>query len=84
MLQTRKGRTTSKRVALKGKFVFSTQEVLEVAREVERATADKTSHKRRRTQSIATEIEEQEVEAFENVSSSSDSECIVVAQRGSN
>ena len=32
ILQTRKSRTTGKRIGLKGKFVFSTQEVLEIAR----------------------------------------------------
>jgi hypothetical protein len=46
LLQTRKKRNTSKRVALKGKFVFSTQEVLEIAREAEKATKEKTTRKR--------------------------------------
>ena len=46
-LQSRKKQTTGKRVALQGKFVFSTQEVLEVAQQAEMATADKTSRKRR-------------------------------------
>lgn len=84
LLQTRKNRSTGKRVALKGKFVFSTQEVLDIAREAERATADKTSRKRRRIQAAVTEIEGQEDEVVENVSSDSDSDCIVVQPRRSN
>jgi hypothetical protein len=81
MLQIRKKRTTGKRVALKGKFVFSTQEVLEVAREAEKATAGKPLRKRPRKQPTAMQIEEQENEVLQNVSSSSDSDCIVVVQR---
>ena len=81
ILQTRKNRTKGKRVALKGKFVFSTQEVLEVARAAEQASEGKTSRKRLRKQSIAIEIEEQENEVVENVSSDSDSDCIAVMPR---
>ena len=39
LLNTRKTRTNGKRVALKGKFVFSTEEVLEVARQAKAALA---------------------------------------------
>ena len=84
MLQTQKNWTTGKRVALKGRFVFSTQEVLEIASEAEKVTADKTSQKRRRTQSKVTETREQEIEVVENVSSDSDSDCIVVRPHRSN
>jgi len=83
ILQTRKNRTTGKRVALKGRFVFSTQEVLEIAQEAERVIADKTSRKRRCTQATVAEIEEQEVEVLENISSNSDSDCIIVQPRKS-
>jgi hypothetical protein len=83
ILQTRKNRNTGKRVALKGKFVFSTQEVLEVAREAEKATASKTSRKRPRKQPAPVEIGEQENEVLENVSSNSDSDCIAVVPRRS-
>jgi hypothetical protein len=82
-LHMRKNRTTGKRVALKGKFVFSTQEVLEIAREAEKATASKTSRKRPRKQLAPTEINEQDNEVLENVSSDSDSDCIVVQPRRS-
>ena len=61
--------------------MFSTQEVLEVARKAERATADKTSQKWRCTQAAVAEIKEQEVELFKNVSNSLDSNCIVIQLR---
>jgi hypothetical protein len=63
--------------------MFSTQEVLEVAREAEKATVSKTSRKRLRKQPIPAEIEEQENEVLENVSGDSDSRCIAVVQRRS-
>ncbi|KYG39638.1 hypothetical protein M433DRAFT_542188, partial [Acidomyces richmondensis BFW] len=45
----RKVRKKGKRVALKGKFLFSTQEVLDIARAAEQGTAAKNSHRRRHT-----------------------------------
>jgi hypothetical protein len=66
---------------LKGKFVFSTQEVLKVACKAEEATAEKTSRKRRRIQPVATEIEEVIEEALKDESVNSDSDCTVVLQR---
>ena len=80
-LQTRKKRTTGKRVAMKGKFVFSTQEVLDVVRQAEQATAEKHSRKRRRKGPTVVEIEDEELQLLENVSSDSDSDCIVVQAR---
>ena len=61
--------------------MFSIQEVLEIACKAKEATAAKTSHKRRCMQPTATEAVEQETELLENVSSDSDSDCIVVLQR---
>ncbi|KYG39838.1 hypothetical protein M433DRAFT_9803 [Acidomyces richmondensis BFW] len=81
LLQLRKKRTTGKRVVLKGKFVFSTQEVLEVARKAEEATADKPLRKQRRIQPEAIEIESQVVKPLKNISSDSDLDCIIVEQR---
>jgi len=59
-LQTRKKRITGKRVALKGKLVFGTQKVLEMAREAEKVTADKTARTQRRKRRTAVELDEQE------------------------
>jgi hypothetical protein len=84
LLKTRKRRTTGKRVALNGKFVFRTQEVLETAKQAEEATAKKTSRKRRRKDSISVEIERGKENIIENVSNDSDPDYIVVGQRRSN
>lgn len=46
LLRTRKSRRTGKRVALKGKFVFSTDEVLQIARNAQVETAGKIGRKR--------------------------------------
>jgi hypothetical protein len=81
LLKIRKNRSSGKRVALKGRFVFSTQEVLKIAREAEKATAEKTSRTRRCKQPTGTKIEEQEDEPLKNIPSDSGSDCIVVAQR---
>jgi hypothetical protein len=81
LLQARKKRTKGKRVALKGKFVFSTEEVLEIARRAEEDSVVQPPKKRgrpRKTVSIANEEKEQD---SENVSDSSDSDCIVVSSR---
>ena len=41
LLRTRKKRTTGKRIALAGKFVFSTEEVLQIAKDAERVVNNK-------------------------------------------
>ncbi len=56
LLQTRKSRKTGKRVKLKGRFVFSTTEVLEIAREAGEATAAKKGRERLRKRSISVEM----------------------------
>jgi hypothetical protein len=60
------------------------QEVLEIPREVEKATAEKTRHKQHRNGLINVEIEESEESLIENVSNESDSDYITVRRRGSN
>jgi hypothetical protein len=81
LLQTRKKHKKGKRVALKGRFVFSTQEVLDIVKEAEEDTAAKRSRKRPRKRSISVEIEEDEENELENVSSDSESDCIIVAKK---
>ena len=79
LLNRRKQRTKGKRVALKGKFVFSTEEILKIARDAEAATAARSSKKRpykRKIDQVDHDVEEQ---ASESDSSSSLSDCIVVA-----
>ena len=81
LLQTRKARKTGKRVKLKGRFMFSTEEVLQIAREAEEATAANKGRKRPRKRSISVEIEGDTASILENVSSDSESNCIIVADK---
>lgn len=81
LLQTRKARKHGKRVALKGRFVFGTEEVLQIAKEAEGETAAKKGRQRRRKSSISVEMEEDNENVPENISSDSESGCIVVAKR---
>jgi hypothetical protein len=81
LLSTRKTRTKGKRIALKGRFVFSTQEVLEIARAAEAQTSKKKKGRQTRKRKIAETIEEEDDREFEMISSDSDSDCIVVSVR---
>jgi len=79
LLRSRKRRTTGKRVALQGKFVFSTQEVLEIAKQAELDSAAKRGRKRTRTAAIDLEFSAGEDEVLEAVPIDSESDCIIVA-----
>jgi hypothetical protein len=79
--RVRKERKKGKRVAIKGKFVFNTKEILEV---VEKAKAEATKGKlknNRHTNRITPELEVEVEEVFENISSDSEDDCIIVAAR---
>jgi hypothetical protein len=77
--RVRKERKKGKRVAIKGKFVFNTQEILEVVEKAE-AEVSKRKIKKRRTMRVTTpEIEEEEEEDIEEDTSESESDCIIVA-----
>jgi hypothetical protein len=79
LLRSRKTRRKGKRVALQGKFVFSTQEVLEIARQAEEDAATRRGRRRPRTTAINVEISGDEDEVLEIVRSDSESDCIIVA-----
>ena len=81
LLSTRKTRTKGKRIALKGRFVFSTQEVLEIARAAEAETSKKKKGRQARKRRIVETIEEEDDREFEMISSDSDSDCIVISVR---
>lgn len=81
ILRYRKERTKGKRVAIKGKFIFNTREILEVVEEAEAEASKKKPRKRRRTKSPTLEIDREEEETLEVLSDESEGECIVVAQR---
>jgi len=58
LLQARKQRKKGKRIALQGKFVFSTQEVLDIAKQAELEAAQKKPKKNAKQQAKATLIED--------------------------
>ena len=79
LLNTRKIRKTGKRVALKGRFVFSTQEVHKLVAEAEAETARKRSRRRPRKRKFNKKMDSEVDEMSDEPSSDSDSDCIVVA-----
>ena len=81
ILNTQKKYIKGKRVALEGKFIFFTQEVLNIARAAETEAEIKKKHKQPRKRMINETLDEEEAEILENEPSSSDSDCIVVARR---
>ena len=70
-----------KRIALKGKFVFSTEEVLEIAKAAEVKPATKRKRAWPWKYPIEEKLEDKEDEILDSSSSSSDSDYIVVAKR---
>ena len=80
ILNTRKKCMKNKRVALKNKFVFSIQEILDIIHTAEAKAEIKKKCKQPRKRTIDEALDEEEVEILENVSSSSDSDCIIVAR----
>ena len=79
LLQKRKERKKGKRVALKGRFVFSTEEVLEIARVAEAETASKKGKNKTRQQAEPLSDKENDEEIMEIESSDSEGSCIEVA-----
>jgi hypothetical protein len=79
LLRSRQNRRKSKRVALKGKFVLSTNEVLEIARETEANAARIKRRQQQRSRSVSIEVSEDGLDMLEKISSDSESDCIVVA-----
>jgi len=79
LLQARRQRKKGKRIALKGKFVFSTQEVLDIAQQAELEAAQKKPKKKAQQQAKAISIQAVQEEVIETASSDSDSNCIIVA-----
>jgi hypothetical protein len=79
LLRVRRERKKGKHVAIKGKFVFNTQEILELVEKAEAEASKGKSKKRRTTKAIIPEIEEEEEEGIEEDISESESDCIIVA-----
>ena len=81
LLNARKKRKTSKRIAVKGKFVFTTEKVLQLVKKAEAENATKKMRKRPRKRPIQEVLEDNEDETLENEDNSSDSDCIVLRPR---
>ena len=81
LLQQRKERKKGKRVAIKGKFVFNTQEILEVVEKAEAEASTSKSKKKRTTKQKTPEFEDNVEEVREDSSSDTGSDCIIVAAR---
>ena len=69
---------------LKGKYVFSTEEVLEIAKEAEKKTAANKTRKKRKSSPIMVEMTQTRLDMSESDLSDSESDCIVVASSRQN
>ncbi len=83
LFQMRKNRKKGKRILLKGRFVFSTQEVLEITRQAEEETSKKKAKKLCKSNKINTQSEEDQEDIQESEDSEFDEDCIIVASRTS-
>lgn len=79
LLQVRKERKKGKRVAIKGKFIFNTKEILELVEEAEVEVSKGKSKRRRMTRAITPVIEDKEEEGIRESIYESESDCIIVA-----
>ena len=84
LLRVRKERKKGKRVAVKGKFVFNTKEILELVEEAEVEASKGKLKKRRTTRDTTPEIEDEGEEGIEESIYESESDCIIVASSRSN
>jgi hypothetical protein len=78
LLRVRKERKKGKHIAIKGKFVFNTKEILELIEEAEVEALKGKSKKGRTTKAITLEIEDEQEEGIEENISESESDCIIV------
>jgi hypothetical protein len=79
LFRVRKERKEGKRVAIKGKFVFNTKEILELVEEAEVEASKRKSKKKRITRATTPKIEDEEEYIIENSIYESESDCIIVA-----
>ena len=79
LLSKRKERITGKRVALKGRFVFNTQEILDVVHKSEAEASNKGRSKRRKTRAHSLELSRSDLDIQTEIATESDSDCIIVA-----
>ena len=81
LLRPRKIRKRGKKVALKDRFVYSTQEVLQIAQQADDQAATKAGRKRRQESSVVPEVVGDKDDVSEIEYSDPESDGIVVASR---
>ena len=79
LLRVRKERKKGKRVAVKGKFVFNTKEILKLVEKAEAEASKGKAKKRRNTRATTPKKTDKEGEDIENSIYKSESDCIIVA-----
>ena len=79
LFRVRKERKKGKRIAVKGKFVFNTKEILEIVEKAEAEASKGKAKKRRAIRATTPEIESEEEEGIESNISESGSNYIIVA-----
>jgi hypothetical protein len=79
LLRVRKEHKRGKRVAVKGKFVFNTKEILELVEKAEAEASRGTAKKTRTTSDTTPEIEDKGEEDINEEIYESESDCIIVA-----
>jgi hypothetical protein len=77
--RARQKRKNGKLIELKDKYIFSTQEVLEIAKEAEVQASHEKGRRQPRKQIDSVKIDSDEEEVFENGSSEYESDRIIVA-----
>jgi hypothetical protein len=80
LIQTQKQQTTGKRIVFKGRFVFITKEVLDIAQEAKKAIVEKTTCTQPHKVLIDMRIEENEHEGIEVKPIESEDDCIIAVQ----
>ena len=70
-----------KKIALQGRFVFTTEKMLQIAKEAKSINATKSVQKWPQKCPIQTILENNKDDMLNSESSSSDSDCIIVAAR---
>jgi hypothetical protein len=81
LIRSRRYHSKGKRVKLKGRFVYSTQEVLAIAQEAEAEVSNNKGRRRPQKRSVSLGIDSDEDDVIANVLSDYESDCIVVATR---
>ncbi|WPH01838.1 Hypothetical protein R9X50_00469200 [Acrodontium crateriforme] len=81
LLRVRRERKKGKRVAIKGKFVFNTQEILDIVTKAKAEVTKRKSKNKRNSRAVSPILEDMEEEDIDNDISLSESDCIIVASR---